>query len=198
MTLIIHTHTFTPWMFGACNNLPHSTLFNRFIFYAHTHTHAHMKSWWDTEKSIHHGGPIRYIVYKGGVSPVIRSLHNDLIKNSTFSSVSFAFIKSSFVSCFSTSCLFSQTCSAVTSPMEKHVVEEKVLDASIDKEDNTPDPIERGEDHDNDDANGGDAALANASWQFKLIALATALMLPSTLLTHVVLWWWWPLNMSQT
>ena len=67
--------------------------------------------------------------------------------------------------------------------MEKHVVEEKVLDASIDREDNTPDPIDRKEvhDHDDDGGNAGDAALANASWQFKLVALATALMLPSML-----------------
>lgn len=70
--------------------------------------------------------------------------------------------------------------------MEKHVVEEKVLDTSIDKEDNTPDPIDKKQDHDDDDGNAGDAALANASWQFKLIALATALMLPSMLFIHVV------------
>ena len=46
----------------------------------------------------------------------------------------------------------------------------------------TDDIIDRTEEGENahHGLSGGDAALANAAWQFKMIALITALMLPGT------------------
>ena len=49
------------------------------------------------------------------------------------------------------------------------------------KTDDIIDRTEEGQNADNGLA-GGDAALANAAWQFKMIALITALMLPGTVL----------------